>query len=70
MQLLFPEGGNVGIAIKANGMNYTYNYDTDGSWKTSNYTALTDTATWDKPSTADPFGVQDGQGRYPLQDWY
>lgn len=57
MQLLFPEGGDVGIAIKANGMDYTYNYDTDGSWKTSNYTALTDTATWDKPSTADPFAA-------------
>ena len=57
MQLLFPESGNVGIAIKANGMNYTYNYDTDGSWKTSNYTALTNTATWDKPSTADPFAA-------------
>ena len=57
MQLLFPEGGDVGIAIKANGVNYTYKYDTDGSWKTSNYTALTDTATWDKPSTADPFAA-------------
>ena len=55
MQLLFPEEGNVGIAIKANGVNYTYNYDQDGSWKTSNYTALTGTDTWDKPSTADPF---------------
>lgn len=57
MQLLFPEGGDVGIAIKANGVNYTYKYDTDGSWKTSNYTALTDTASWDKPSTADPFAA-------------
>lgn len=27
MQLLFPEGGDVGIAIKANGVNYTYKYD-------------------------------------------
>ena len=26
-------------------------------WKTSNYTALTSTATWDKPSTADPFAA-------------
>lgn len=54
MQLLFPEGGDVGIAIKANGVNYTYKYDTDGSWKTSNYTALTDTATWDKPLRLTP----------------
>ena len=55
MQLLFPESGNVGIAIKANGVDYTYNYDSDGSWKTSNYTALTGTAKWDAPDTADPF---------------
>lgn len=54
-QLLFPESGNVGIAIKANGVDYTYNYDSDGSWKTSNYTALTTTAKWDAPDTADPF---------------
>lgn len=55
MQLLFPESGNVGIAIKANGVDYTYNYDSDGSWKTSNYTALTTTAKWDASDTADPF---------------
>lgn len=55
MQLLFPEEGNIGIAIKANGVDYTYNYDPDGSWKASNYTALTTTAKWDAPTTADPF---------------
>lgn len=55
MQLLFPENGNVGVAIKANGVDYTYNYDKDGSWKTSNYTALTTTAKWDASTTADPF---------------
>lgn len=57
MQLLFPEEGNAGIAIKANGLDYTFNYDQDGSWKTSNYTALTGTDTWDKPTTADPFAA-------------
>ena len=57
MQLLFPESGNVGIAIKANGVDYTYNYDSDGSWKTNNYTALTSTAKWDAPDTADPFAA-------------
>ena len=36
MQLLFPVDGNCGISIKANGVDYTYNYDTDGAWKTSN----------------------------------
>ena len=57
MQLLFPDGGNCGIAIKANGVDYTYNYDPDGSWKTSNYTALTTTALWTAPTTADPFAA-------------
>ena len=42
-QLLFPVGGDVGIAITANGVDYTYNYDPDGVWKASNYTALTGT---------------------------
>lgn len=57
MQLLFPEGGDVGISIKANGVDYTYEYDPDGSWKTSNYTALTTTALWTAPTTADPFAA-------------
>lgn len=54
-QLLFPENGNVGISIKANGVDYTYNYDQDGAWKTSNYTALTGGDLWTAASTADPF---------------
>lgn len=57
MQLLFPENGDVGIAIKANGMDYTYKYDTDGSWKTSNYTALSGNGLWTAPATADPFAA-------------
>lgn len=56
-QLLFPENGNVGISIKANGVDYTYNYDTDGTWKTANYTALTGTDLWTASDTADPFKV-------------
>lgn len=55
MQLLFPEGGDVGIAIKANGVDYTYSYDRDGSWKTNNYIALAAADKWDAPTTADPF---------------
>ena len=55
MQLLFPENGNPGIAIKANGVDYTYNYDPDGTWKGNNYTALTGTDLWTAPDTADPF---------------
>lgn len=56
-QLLFPVDGNVGISIKANGVDYTYNYDIDGTWKTSNYMALTSTDKWDQPETADPFAT-------------
>lgn len=55
MQLLFPVEGAVGIAIKANGMDYTYNYDPDGAWKAANYTALTSNDLWTAPETADPF---------------
>ena len=54
MQLLFAEDGNVGIAIKANGVDYTYNYDQNGEWKTNNYTALTGEDLWTAPETADP----------------
>lgn len=57
MQLLFPEDGNVGIKITANGVDYTYNYDIDGSWKTSNYIALTGTDVWTDTANADPFAV-------------
>ncbi len=57
MQLLFPVDGNVGISIKANGVDYTYNFDSDGSWKTSNYIVLTGADTWDSEDTADPFMV-------------
>lgn len=55
MQLLFPAGGNLGISIKANGVDYTYNYDPDGTWKTNNYTALSGNALWTATATADPF---------------
>lgn len=36
-QLLAPANGVPGITIKANGVNYTYNYDPDGTWKSTNY---------------------------------
>ena len=58
MQLLFPVDGNVGISIKANGVDYTYDYDPEVNdtrvWKSTNYFALTSTAKWDAPTTADP----------------
>ena len=60
MQLLFPINGNVGISIKANGVDYTYDYDplVNGvrQWKSKNYFELESTAKWDAPATADPFG--------------
>lgn len=55
MQLLFPENGNVGISIMANGVDYTYNYDPNGAWKASNYFELEGDDTWDHASTSDPF---------------
>lgn len=59
MQLLFPENGNVGISIVANGVNYTYNYDPDGKWRAANYTVLTSGDKWDAPTTADPVKTLD-----------
>ena len=55
MQLLFANQGNVGIAIKANGVDYTYNYDASGAWKATNYFALSGDRLWTAPTTADPF---------------
>lgn len=54
MMLLFPEDGNVGISIVANGVSYIYNYDPDGSWKANNYFELTGTAKWSDASHANP----------------
>lgn len=55
MQLLFPANGAAGITITANGVNYTYNYDKNSTWKTSNYKDLETNALWSAASTADPF---------------
>lgn len=57
MQLLFADSGNAGIAFTANGVNYTYNYDPDGSWKASNYFELTGDDVWTSPLTSDPFAA-------------
>ena len=54
MQLLFPDNGNMGITIEANGVSYTYNYDPDGAWKAANYFPIPSDYTWDKPNAADP----------------
>lgn len=55
MQLLFAAGGEVGITIKANGVDYTYEYDPNDAWKATNYFALSGTALWSATATADPF---------------
>lgn len=61
MQLLFAVNGNAGITIKANGVDYTYDYDpaVNGTkkWKTGNYFALTGNDLWTAPTTADPFAA-------------
>lgn len=55
MQLLAPVGGNMGIEIKANDVDYTYNYDPDGSWKQDHYMALeSDEDKWTAAETCDP----------------
>ena len=46
-QLLCPENGKPGITIKANGVNYIYDYDPDGTWQAKNYKTLTGKAKWD-----------------------
>lgn len=53
MQLLFPSDGQPGIAITANGVDYTYNFDPRGTWKSENYKQV-DTS-WSTAATADPF---------------
>lgn len=55
MQLLAPVDGTVGINIAANGTNYTYNYDTDGSWKAEHYLKIeTANDKWSAAATCDP----------------
>jgi hypothetical protein len=54
-QLLAPESGNVGINIEANGVNYTYNYDDKGEWKSANYMEISGADDiWSNPDTSDP----------------
>lgn len=65
MQLLNPTNGHPSISIAADGATYSYNYDTDGSYASNNYVALSSTAKWDTAavsSTADPVkDIQDAQ---------
>lgn len=55
MQLLAPIGGKVGIEIKANGVDYTYDYDPNGEWKAEHYLKIeTTTDKWNAADTCDP----------------
>lgn len=55
MQLLAPIGGNMGIEVRANGVNYSYNYDPDSSWKGEHYMKIaTEEDKWTASETCDP----------------
>lgn len=55
MQLLSPIGGNMGIEVQANGVNYSYNYDPNGEWKAEHYMKLeTATDKWSDDENCDP----------------
>lgn len=64
MQLLAPTtDGSPRIVISANGVQYSYNYDPNGTYKTKNYKAIT-TATkkWSDATNSDPLSdVSDAQ---------
>lgn len=55
MNLLAPTGGNMQIVVPlADNTMMTYDYDEDGTWKSTNYLELTGSDTWDKPTTSKP----------------
>lgn len=55
MQLLCPEDGSPKIHIAANGVQYAYNYDADGSYKEKNFLELaTDADKWSDHENSDP----------------
>lgn len=54
MQLLSPEDGSPKISISANGANYEYNFDTDGSFKNNNFIKLSGTSAWTDHEKSDP----------------
>lgn len=55
MALLAPLDGKVGINIVANDVDYTYDYDPDGSWKKEHYAKIeTDNDKWSAADTCDP----------------
>lgn len=64
MQLLAPVDGALKISMKSEktGADYEYNFDADGSWKATNYKALTGTASWSDTENSDPLSdIEDMQ---------
>jgi len=53
-QLLAPATGSPGISIVENGVEYVYNYDETGDWKTNNYSELTGTDVWSDAANSKP----------------
>lgn len=55
MQLLSPIDGNMGIEISANGVNYAYNYDPEGTWKQEHFMKIASAEEmWNASDTCDP----------------
>lgn len=55
MQLLCPDtDGAPKIIISSKGKQYSYNYDTDGSYAANNYKALSGTSMWTDHDNSDP----------------
>lgn len=54
MQLLSAANGHPSIGIQADGVNYAYNYDVDGTYATDNYKALTGTSAWTDATNSTP----------------
>lgn len=54
MQLLSAKNGHPSISIAANGQNYDYNYDPDGSFATNNYESYTSTRMWSDTTNSTP----------------
>lgn len=54
MQLLSAPNGTPGITISANGVDYTYNYDPNGTYATNNYEVLTGTSVWSDATNSTP----------------
>lgn len=67
-QLLFPADGKPKITFNANGANYSYDYDPNGTWTSGNYVTLTGTSLWSASATAKPLTDIRGMGKKLLND--